>query len=133
MVALGTVRILPVAHSTGLQWLWIIIPLAGLVAVISWLIRSGEPDGEHTGIPGWFARAASSLRRLSSLPPWASGGIATGAWTLGVAVIGFIWDVSWHIDFGRDRQLFTPPHVLILTGLLGIGVAAGSLTGAAAF
>ncbi|HJT37937.1 MAG TPA: hypothetical protein VJ818_05885, partial [Actinomycetota bacterium] len=40
-----------------------------------------------------------------------------------VAVIGFIWDVSWHIDFGRDRQLFTPPHVLILTGLLGIGAA----------
>ena len=123
MVAAGTVRILPVGHSTGLQWLWIIIPLAGLVAVISWLIMSGDPDGEHTGIPGWFARAASSLRRLSSLPSWASGGIAMGAWTLGVAVIGFIWDVSWHIDFGRDRQLFTPPHVLILTGLLGIGAA----------
>src|SRR5205823_14852651 len=82
MVATGSVRILPVGHSTGLEWLWIIIPLAGLVAVISWLIMSGEPDGEHTGIPGWFARAASSLRRLSSLPPWATGGIATGAWTL---------------------------------------------------
>jgi hypothetical protein len=121
--AIGGIRVLPVGHSTALEWLWIIIPLAGLVAVITWLIVNGEPDGEHTGIPGWFARSASSLRRLSPLPPWASGGIAMGAWTLGVAVIGFIWDVSWHIDFGRDRQLFTPPHVLILTGLLGIGAA----------
>jgi len=122
-MSIGIVRVLPVAHSTGLQWLWIIIPLAGLVAVITWLIVSGEPDGEHIGIPGWFARSASSLRRISDLPPWASGGIAMGGWTLGVAVIGFIWDVAWHIDFGRDRQLFTPPHVLILTGLLGIGAA----------
>jgi hypothetical protein len=70
-----------------------------------------------------FARSASSLRRLSALPPWASGGIAVGAWTLTVAVIGFIWDVAWHIDFGRDRQLFTSAHTLILTGLLGIGAA----------
>lgn len=122
-MVIGIVRMLPVAHTTGLEWLWIIIPLTGLVAVITWLIVSGEPDGEHTGISGWFARSASSLRRLSDLPPWASGGIAMGAWTLGVAVIGFIWDVAWHIDFGRDRQLFTPPHVLILTGLLGIGAA----------
>ena len=120
---IAVVQVLRVSHTTGLEWLWIIVPLVGLVGVITWLIASGEPDGEHEGIPGWFARSASSLRRLSSLPPWASGGIAMGAWTLGVAVIGFIWDVSWHIDFGRDRQLFTPPHVLILTGLLGIGAA----------
>ncbi|HEV2686788.1 MAG TPA: hypothetical protein VGW79_09130, partial [Actinomycetota bacterium] len=122
-MAIGLVRVLPAGHSTGLQWLWIVIPITGLVAVITWLVVGGEPDDEYAGIPGWFARAASSLRRLSSLPPWASGGIAMGAWTLGVAVIGFIWDVSWHIDFGRDRQLFTAPHVLILTGLLGIGAA----------
>lgn len=66
-MAISGVRVLPVAHSTCLEWLWIVIPLAGLVAVIAWLIVSGEPDVEHTGIPGWFGRSASSLRRLSSL------------------------------------------------------------------
>src|SRR5438094_1396670 len=122
-MTIGTVRVLPAAHTRGLQWLWIVIPLTSLVAVIAWLVVKGEPDDNYRGIPGWFARAASSLRRLSSLPPWASGSIAMGGWALGVAVIGFMWDVAWHIDFGRDRQLLTPPHVLILTGLLGIGAA----------
>ena len=37
-----------------------------------------------------------------------------------IAVIGFYWDVAWHIDFGRDtKNLFTPPHVMILVGLWG--------------
>ncbi len=44
-------------------------------------------------------------------------------WAVLVARLGFYWDVAWHIDFGRDRELFTPPHVLILTGLAGIGLA----------
>ena len=122
-MTVGSVRVLPVGHSTALEWLWIIVPMVVLIAVVSGLILAGERDERYHGIPGWFARSASSLRRLSALPPWASGGLLMGAWTLLVAVIGFIWDVAWHIDFGRDQQLFTPPHVLILTGLLGIGVA----------
>jgi len=121
-MATTALRVLPTGHTTALEWLWLLIPVVGLVAVIVWLVATGEP-GEHRGIPGLFARAASTLRRFSSLPAWASGGLALSAWTLLVAVIGFIWDVAWHIDFGRDRQLFTSAHTLILVGLLGIGVA----------
>ena len=41
-----------------------------------------------------------------------------------MAVVGFTWDVAWHADLGRDQALFTPPHVLILVGLAGIGLSA---------
>jgi hypothetical protein len=41
-----------------------------------------------------------------------------------VALVGFTWDVAWHADLGRDKELFTPPHVMILVGLAGIGLAA---------
>ncbi len=48
-------------------------------------------------------------------------GILTGLLFLLVAAIGLYWDVSWHVDFGRDiGTLFTPPHVTILFGLGGL-------------
>jgi hypothetical protein len=118
----SVIRVLPTGHTTALEWLWLIVPIVVLVSVVAWLIRTGDP-GPNRGIAGMFASSASSLRRLSGLPAWASGGLALCAWTLVVAVIGFIWDVAWHIDFGRDRQLFTSAHTMILTGLLGIGAA----------
>jgi len=108
-------------HVTPGDWLWVIVPALVLVGVVGWLVVHGRSDAR--GITSPVARAADSLRRLSPLPAWCSGGLAMLGWALLVAVLGFVWDVSWHIDFGRDRQLFTPPHVLILTGLLGIGVA----------
>jgi hypothetical protein len=39
------------------------------------------------------------------------------------AALGFYWDVAWHIDRGRDEFLFSPPHVALLVGLAGLGVA----------
>ncbi|MDQ3643860.1 MAG: hypothetical protein M3450_20915, partial [Actinomycetota bacterium] len=30
------------------------------------------------------------------------------------------WDVAWHVDLGRDKQVLTPPHILILTALTGL-------------
>jgi hypothetical protein len=39
-------------------------------------------------------------------------------------MVGFSWDVAWHADLGRDKELLTPPHMMILTGLIGIGIAA---------
>ena len=41
-----------------------------------------------------------------------------------IAVLGMYWDVGYHIDHGRDQNLFTLPHDLIVIGLQGIVVAA---------
>ncbi|HEX6488690.1 MAG TPA: hypothetical protein VF137_07450 [Candidatus Dormibacteraeota bacterium] len=61
--------------------------------------------------------------RRSSLAPWAAIGVHVTLWALAVAFIGFMWDVAWHADTGRDKELFTVPHILILIGLFGIFAA----------
>ena len=40
-----------------------------------------------------------------------------------IAVLGMYWDIGYHIDHGRDQNLFTLPHDLIVIGLQGIVVA----------
>ena len=71
---------------------------------ISFIRRAADKAGEITGAPGWAV-----------LP----GNIATVS--LLVAVIGMYWDISLHIDDGRDAgPLANPAHYLILAGLFGI-------------
>jgi hypothetical protein len=41
-----------------------------------------------------------------------------------VEYLGATWDIAWHSDLGRDT-FFTPPHLLIVTGgvILGVGTS----------
>ena len=83
--------------------------------------------GHRSGRVALLGRVASFSERVSGLPGWAAlpSAIATGA--LLVALTGFLWDVSIHIDSGRDEgPLANPSHYLILGGLFGI-FAAGFL------
>jgi len=72
-----------------------------------------------------FALLPLRLRaaRRSTLAPWAALGVNVTLWALAVAFLGFMWDVAWHADTGRDKELFTVPHILILMGLFGIFIA----------
>jgi hypothetical protein len=47
------------------------------------------------------------------VPRWAWLPVLLGLGDLTMAGFGFYWDVSWHIEKGRDKFLFTPPHLLI--------------------
>jgi len=52
--------------------------------------------------------------------------LALGLTTLLGAIISYFalsWDIQWHTFVGRDRTL-TPPHVLLLSGIVVCGVAA---------
>ena len=109
-------------HIRPWEWAFEIAFLAFLAAGMVWLYVTGNP-GERRGPAAGLERIADSLRRLTGLPAWCAAGIGLAMWALLVAGLGFYWDVAWHIDFGRDRELFTPPHMLILTGLAGIGLA----------
>jgi len=106
-------------HVQPTEWSYVVISFALFVAVAAALFFSGRARGR-----GFFdqtlGRFADSFERETGLPAWAGTGIAIGYWALLTAMIGFFWDVSWHIDLGRDRELFTPPHTLIVMGLLGI-------------
>lgn len=80
----------------------------------------------RTGRIGWYARIESFSERVSGMPAWAAIPIAVTGVSLIVAVFGYYWDVSTHIDNGRDLGPFAnPSHHFILFGLAGIALAGG--------
>lgn len=112
------------AHATGTGWddyLFLVVPLVGMAAIVAALARPGA--GVSRSI---LARISGRLERITGIPGWAAAAIGIGLGGLTIAVIGFYWDVAWHIDLGRDKQLFTPSHDMILLGLLAIPIAAGA-------
>jgi hypothetical protein len=110
------------AHVTGTgpdDWAIVAVPLVALLAITAILAR---PNG-GTSI---LARIAARLEKITGIAGWAAATIGIGLGALSIAVIGFYWDVAWHIDLGRDKDIFTPAHDMILLGLLLIPVAAGA-------
>ena|SRR5215218_4747536 len=77
--------------------------------------------GHRSGRVKFVGRAAAHAERLTGVPGWASlPNVFVGAALL-VAVIGMYWDISLHIDNGRDPgPLANPAHYLILFGLFGV-------------
>src|SRR5919199_1348307 len=74
--------------------------------------------GHRSGRFAVLTRLSERASRLSGLPPWAAlpADILTVA--LLVAVFGMYWDISLHIDNGRDPgPLANPAHYFILVGL----------------
>src|ERR1700752_227773 len=69
------------------------------------------------GMPQLDAVAAP-LSRLLGVPSWAALPSAVATLGVGLAGFGVYWDVSVHIDRGRDPGPFgTPAHYPILVGL----------------
>ncbi len=86
------------------------------VAAYGWL--------ERTGRVRLLAWGAGIAERVSGLPGWASLPAGICGASLVVAAFGFYWDVSLHIDAGRDAGPFANPgHWFIIVGLLGIAFA----------
>ncbi|HEV2728341.1 MAG TPA: hypothetical protein VGV34_08605, partial [Solirubrobacterales bacterium] len=81
--------------------------------------------------PNPLARAATALEAKTGLPGWAALPTAISGGSLLVALVGMYWDISLHIDNGRDAgPLANPAHYLILIGLFGVmfaGLVAVSL------
>jgi hypothetical protein len=74
-----------------------------------------------------FERLVAFSERVSGLPGWAAIPTAASALALVTALIGMYWDISLHVDQGRDAgPLANPAHYLILAGLFGV-FAAGVL------
>jgi hypothetical protein len=90
-----------------------------LSAAISWLGM-----GHRSGKVPYLGRAANLTERPSGLPGWAALPAALALVSLLVALLGMYWDISLHIDVGRDPgPLANPAHYLILAGLFGIFTA----------
>ena len=88
-------------------------------ALIAVLV-AGHRSGRLTAL----ARLGSFAERHTGLPAWASVPSLLMGVSLLTAVLGMYWDISLHIDNGRDAgPLANPAHYLILIGLYGVLVA----------
>ena len=93
----------------------VLVALADRAGKIQWLQNLGAFAGRQTG-----------------LPPWAALPLALLMGSLITAVTGLYWDISLHLNNGRDEgPLANPSHFLILIGLLGTfsaGVLAATMS-----
>jgi hypothetical protein len=84
--------------------------------------------GHRSGRIKWLGKLANYAERETGVAGWSSlpGGMLGIA--LLTAVFGMYWDISLHIDNGRDPgPLANPAHYFILVGLFGV-LAAGVLS-----
>jgi len=107
----GGAEIAQVVIATGL-----VAVILGPLAVMVLRHRAGRPT--------LLGRAAALGERVSGLPGWAALPSLISAASLLTALFGMYWDISLHIDKGRDAgPLANPAHYPILFGLIGVFVA----------
>jgi hypothetical protein len=93
---------------------------AGFATIVLMMGGLGHRAG-MVPVIGWFDRFAE---RISGQPGWASMPCGLAIGSLVCALFGLYWDVSLHVDVGRDQGPFgTPAHYFILAGLYGIVMA----------
>jgi hypothetical protein len=77
--------------------------------------------GHRSGRVTILQRLADRSERLSGFPGWVAFPSFVSTLSLLTAVFGMYWDISIHIDNGRDPgPLANPAHYFILAGLFGI-------------
>jgi hypothetical protein len=77
--------------------------------------------GHRTGSVQILQRLADRGERITGLPGWVAFPSFVSSLSLLTALFGMYWDISIHIDNGRDPgPLANPAHYFILAGLFGI-------------
>src|SRR3954454_23161265 len=96
-------------------------------AVVATTILFALAIGHRSGRVKALRRVADRAARMSGLPDWAALPSGLLAIALIVALFGMYWDISLHIDNGRDPgPLANPAHYFILVGLF-LAFSAGVL------
>lgn len=112
----------------GTDWLYVLVPLAVSLAVAAVAVRHGTaPAGAQRGTRT-ILRFANGMSKATGMPPFAAAGVLVMIPFLLIAALGFYWDVSWHVDYGRDDIIFTPGHTAIIVGLQGLLLSAAVTT-----
>src|SRR3954447_15798710 len=87
-----------------------------VTAVLLWIMRA-----HRAGRIQWVGKLAGLAERQMGIPGWAALPTAFIGGSLLIAVFGMYWDISIHIDEGRDPgPLANPAHYFILAGLFGV-------------
>src|SRR4051812_851930 len=83
---------------------------------LGWAHRAGRTN--------LLRRPAEATARATGLPAWGALPTQVASAALLIALFGMYWDISLHIDVGRDPgPLANPAHYFILTGLFGLFTA----------
>lgn len=108
--------------SGGAETSEAVIATAGAIVVTILLL--GPVLAYRAGRFPALGRLADVSERVTGLPGWAVLPGTVLAITLLIAVFGMYWDISLHIDDGRDPgPLANPAHYFILAGLFGVLLA----------
>jgi len=100
----------------------VVLATGGAIAATTLLFALGF--GHRAGRTQLLHRASALAARIGGLPAWVALPSAIGTASLITALLGMYWDISLHIDNGRDAgPLANPAHYLILFGLFGIFTA----------
>jgi hypothetical protein len=103
----------------------VVLATGGALIATSLLFALGL--SHRAGKTQLLERWAGFAGRVGGLPAWVALPSALCTGSLITALLGMYWDISLHIDQGRDPgPLANPAHYLILFGLFGI-FAAGFL------
>lgn len=90
--------------------------MTGGVFLAAWLHRTGRTT--------LLTRAGDALSHVQGVPAWAALPYGVGLTSLGLAFVGVYWDISLHVDQGRDAgPLANAAHYPILFGLQGVFLA----------
>ena len=126
MLALDTLTVLaatvsdPGAGGASAEDLGVAGGIAGFAIIVLLLGGLGHRNGLIPTLT-WFEGFSE---RVSGQPAWASLPCGLAIISLISAVFGLYWDVSMHIDDGRDTSVWgNPGHFFILGGLYGIFAA----------
>jgi hypothetical protein len=118
----------PPAAGAGLDQVALATGMAAVAtAILLWICIS-----HRNGRIKWVGKLADFAERETGVAGWSSLPGAFLGISLLTAVFGMYWDISLHIDNGRDPgPLANPAHYFILAGLFGVlsaGVLAIALT-----
>src|ERR1700709_1353763 len=113
----GSLAAAPPAGGAELGQVVIASLAATLVTIGLLYLGFGHRSGRVKLLERWAARAQPP----AGMPGWAVLPAAIATVSLLTALFGMYWDISLHIDNGRDPgPLANPAHYFILTGLLGV-------------
>jgi len=105
--------------AAGAEIAQIVIATVAATIVTCGLLYLGF--GHRSGRVKILQRLADHSERTTGMPGWVAFPSAVATVSLLTAVFGMYWDISLHIDNGRDAgPLANPAHYFILLGLFGV-------------
>ena len=106
----------PPAGGAAIGQVIIATSFAIVMTIVLLILGLGHRSGRVTIL----GRVAHELGGLSGIPGWAALPVLLAGLSLSSALFGVYWDISLHVDNGRDPgPLANPAHYFILLGLFG--------------